>query len=380
MTLVERYLFRQLLTPIGWAILALTAVALLSQSLSTLDVIVERGQSPWVLAKVTFLALPRLMSMILPIAAFVGALIALNRMQTDNELVVCSAGGLSRWRMFAPAMKIAAALATLTLFLNLWVQPITYRAMHRELYEARTEAAAIFVKEGQFVQAGDNLTVYVQRIDQNGLLKNLFIHIQEKRGATTYTAQEGRIVSADGVPSLIMRKGSSQEFSRAGVLNYLSFDDYVFDLSPFMGTDSAFRLKASDRWLHELFYPNLQLKNDRRDELKLYAEGHGRIAGAIYPVTFMALALVGVLGGAFSRLGYGRRIAQVAVAAIVVRIIGFGVQPLVEEAAILNVLQYLVPIAPIVWAFRTLFRQKVGRRVPLSCDQEPILPGAGAAA
>lgn len=378
MTLVERYILRQLLIPIGWAVLALSAVALLSQSLSTLDIIVERGQSPWVLFKVTALALPRLLSMILPIAAFVGALLALNRMQTDNELVVASAGGLSRWRMFAPAMKIAAVLGVLTLFLNLWVQPVTYRAMHQQLFDARTEAAAIFVKEGQFVQAGDALTVYVQRIEQNGLLRNVFIHIQEDDGATTYTAQEGRITTSGGAPSLIMRSGSSQEFSNRGVLNYLAFDDYVFDLTPFMGTARAFRLKTSDRWLHELFYPNLQLRTERRDANKLYAEGHSRIAAAIYPVTFMALALVGVLGGAFSRLGYGRNIARVAVIAIVVRIAGFGVQPLAESVALLNVLQYLVPIVPIVWAFRTLFRQKVRRPVPLACDQDSLLP-AGAA-
>jgi len=133
MTFVERYLFRQLLIPIAWAIAALTAVAMLSQSLSTLDVIVERGQSAWVLLKVTFFALPRLISIILPVAVFVGGLIALNRLQQDNELVVCQAGGMTRWRLFSPAMKLAALLSFGVLFLNLWVQPVLYRAMHEEL-------------------------------------------------------------------------------------------------------------------------------------------------------------------------------------------------------------------------------------------------------
>ena len=378
MNLVERYLFRQMAIPVVWAIVALTGVAMLSQSLTSLDLIVERGQSPWVLIKVTGLALPRLFSMILPIAAFVGALIALNRLQTDNELVVCSAGGMSRWRMFSPAMRIGALLALLTLVLNLLVQPISYRAMHRELYEARTDAAAIFVREGQFVQAGDDLTVYVQRIDQNGLLRNLFIHIKEKGGATAYTAQEGRIMSIEGMPTLVMRKGSSQQFSDNGVLNYLSFDDYVFDLTPFMAGDVAFRLKSTDRWLHELIWPNLELRQDRRDRGKLLAEAHGRIAAAIYPLTFMALALAGVLGGAFSRLGYGARIARVAVAALVVRILGFGVQSLAAESAWLNILQYLVPLIPMLIAFRILFRQRVRRPVRAASGRGPLMPAASA--
>ena len=42
MTFVERYLFRQLLIPIAWAIAALTAVAMLSQqALETMRV--DRG-------------------------------------------------------------------------------------------------------------------------------------------------------------------------------------------------------------------------------------------------------------------------------------------------------------------------------------------------
>lgn len=367
MTFVERYLFRQLLIPIAWAIAALTAVAMLSQSLSTLDVIVERGQSAWVLVKVTVFALPRLLSMILPIAVFVGGLIALNRLQQDNELVVCQAGGMTRWRLFSPAIRLAAMISFLALFLNLWIQPLLYRAMHEELFRARTQAAAVFVEEGQFVQAGGNLTVYVQRIEQNGLLKNVFIHIRQPNGATAYTAQEGRIVTHDDVPTLVMRRGSSQEFSRTGVLNYLSFDDYVFDLSPFLGGDTAFRLKKSDRWLHELIAPNLTIQRERRDKEALYAEANSRIASAIYPVTFMILALWAVLGGPFSRLGYGRRIAQAAVVAVVVRVLGFGVEPLAAEGVWLNILQYAVPIVPIIICLRALLREKLelpGARAP----------------
>lgn len=376
MTFVERYLFRQLLIPIAWAIAALTAVAMLSQSLSTLDVIVERGQSAWVLVKVTVFALPRLLSMILPIAVFVGGLIALNRLQQDNELVVCQAGGMTRWRLFSPAIRLAAMISFLALFLNLWIQPLLYRAMHEELYRARTQAAAVFVKEGQFVQAGDNLTVYVQRIEQNGLLKNVFIHIQQPNGATAYTAQEGRIVTNDDVPTLVMRRGSSQEFSKTGVLNYLSFDDYVFDLSPFLNGDTAFRLKKSDRWLHELVAPNLTIQRERKDEEDLYAEANSRIASAIYPVTFMILALWAVLGGPFSRLGYGRRIAQAAVVAVVVRVLGFGVEPLAAEGVWLNILQYAVPIVPIILCLRALLREKL--ELPNARAPRAALAGAAA--
>src|ERR1700760_1436996 len=83
MNLIDRYLFRQLLGPTLLATLSLSGVALLSQSLQALDLIVNQGQSAAVFIKVTLLGLPSLISLVLPISIFVASLVALNRLQTE---------------------------------------------------------------------------------------------------------------------------------------------------------------------------------------------------------------------------------------------------------------------------------------------------------
>src|ERR1700749_4459190 len=87
MKLIDRYLFRQLLGPTLLATLAFSTVMLLGQSLQALDLIVNQGQSAAVVLKTTLFGLPSLVSMILPITLFVAALVALNRLQTEQELV-----------------------------------------------------------------------------------------------------------------------------------------------------------------------------------------------------------------------------------------------------------------------------------------------------
>ena len=99
MRLIESYLFRQIFGPTLFATVALTAVAVLSQSLGQLDIIVDQRQSAMVFIKIILLAMPQLLAMILPIAIFVAALVALNRLHTEQEIVVCFAGGMSRWRV-----------------------------------------------------------------------------------------------------------------------------------------------------------------------------------------------------------------------------------------------------------------------------------------
>jgi lipopolysaccharide export system permease protein len=375
MRLIDRYLLRQLLGPTLLATAALTAVALLSQSLSGLDLIVNQRQSAFVFLKVTVLAMPQLVNMVLPIAIFVAALVAMNRLHTEQEIVVCYAGGMSRWRVISPAMRLAGAIALLALVMNLFIQPAAARAMRETLFEVRTDLAATLVREGEFTEPAPGLTVYAQTVDAKGYFHNLFIHQMKPDGsASTYTADEGRVAKRLGRPVLIMLKGSNQEFSETGVLNYLTFDEYVFDLSPLAETDELVHYKPSDRFPHELFFPDLTQDWERKNRLSLLAEGHARLSSPLYNVAFMAMALAAIIGGGFSRMGYGRRIATMGGLAALVRIVGFVAQAACEDNAWLNILQYAVPLGALAFALRSIFRQRVSRFIDMYRRRSPMQP------
>jgi lipopolysaccharide export system permease protein len=366
MRLIDRYLLRQLLGPTVLAMLALTGVVLLSMSLSGLDLVVNQRQSAIVFLKVIFLGMPQQISMILPIAVFVAALVALNRLQTEQELVVCFAGGMSRWRVISPAIRLASTVALLALVVNLWVQPLSYRALRQVYLDVKTDLAATLVREGEFTQPAPGLTVYAQSIDNKGDMHNLFIHqMKQDGGATTYMANTGHIAKRGGTSVLLLQNGSTQGFSNRGVLNYLTFNEYPFDLGQLTDPDELIHYKSSDRYLHELFFPDLQQDWEKHNRKALLAEGHARLATPLYNIAAMAMALSAILGGGFSRLGYGRRIALVAGAAIVVRIAGFVAQSASDANVWVNVLQYAIPVAATAVALRSVFRQRVSRFIDI---------------
>jgi len=379
MRLIDRYLLKQLLGPTLLATLALTLVALLSQSLSALDLIVNQRQSAFVFAKITLLAMPQLMNMVLPIALFVAALVSLNRLHTEQEIVVCFAGGMSRTRVISPTMRLACTVAFIALTMNLFVQPAALRAMRETYFRVNADLASTLVREGQFNSPAPGLTVYAQSVGGDGVIHNLFIHqVKEDGSSTTYTANQGRLLKRKGKPVLQMRQGSIQEFNFRGVLNYLTFDDYQFDLSPLNDTGELVHYKPSDRYLHELLFPDLQQDWERRNRERLLAEGHARLSTPIYNIAAAAMALAAILGGGFSRMGYGRRIATTAAIAAGVRILGFVVQAACETEAWLNPLQYVVPVVAAVIALRVVFRQKVSRQLRVRRSEQPA-PKAAAA-
>jgi lipopolysaccharide export system permease protein len=257
----------------------------------------------------------------------------------------------------SPAVKLAVLAALTCLAINLWVQPAAYREYRKLIFQAKTDLAAMLVVEGQFTDPAPRLTVYGQTVDPDGAIHNLFIHQMAEDGqSTTYTAKTGRVVWKNDAPLLVMNKGSTQEFSDRGVLNYLSFEEYTLDLRPYLNTRESIRYKASDRYLHELFFPDLRLDYERKNQLRMVAEGHSRLASPLYAIGFMAMALAAVIGAGFSRMGYARRIALVGAAAGLVRIIGFAVQAACDDSIALNIFQYVIPLAAAFWGFEQIFR------------------------
>jgi lipopolysaccharide export system permease protein len=381
MRLIESYLFRQLAWPTVAAAAALGGVALVAQTLSTLDLVVDQHQNALVFGKIVLLSLPSMAPIVLPIALLVAVLWALNRLHADQELVVCFGGGLSRWRVTAPAWRLGALTALLILFVNLFVQPAAYREMRSELFRVRTDLAASLVHDGQFSQPAGGLTVYAQSVDGQGRLKNVFIHQTQAEGSSsTFTAKRGIITKQNGKPVLILMHGSNQQFSPRGVLNFLAFDDYVFDLTPYLNTTEELHYKVSDRYLHELFFPDLTQVWEKQNRKRMHAEGHARLASPLYALTFVAFALNAILGGGFSRTGYGRRIAVAGASAAAVRIIGFGLTAACESTPALNILQYVAPLAPLAWTAWRFYRSSDHKqRTVTRLEIAPLVPQAAGA-
>lgn len=362
MTLIQGYLFRQIGRPVLAACAALAGIGILSQSLDQLEFIVERGQSVWVMVKLTLLALPQLLAVIIPIGLFVGALTALTRLQREQELTAVFASGVTRWQAIRPAMKLAVIAALLTLFITTIAQPWAQREARNATFAVRTDLAALLVEEGNFVQGPKGLTVYVQQIEQNGLLKNLFVYVQDGDKTTTWDAAEARFSRIDGQPYLTLLNGSWQRYSSRGVLEYLSFGRQDLPLAQYVDVNDAVRYKPSDLYLPQLFNPSPRDLDKVGSAGELMAEGHSRLSAPFYALMGMAMALAALMGGSFSRTGYSLRIAKAAAAFLIVRIMGYGVVAASAWNGWLNIFQYVLPIVATAIALRVLFRALKPRR------------------
>ncbi|MCB2138640.1 MAG: LptF/LptG family permease, partial [Rhodobacteraceae bacterium] len=99
MSRFDRYMLSQLMMLFGFFALVLVAVYWVNRAVQLFDRLIADGQSAWTFLEFTALTLPYVIRIVLPIAAFIAAVYATNRMAGESELVVMRATGFSPFRM-----------------------------------------------------------------------------------------------------------------------------------------------------------------------------------------------------------------------------------------------------------------------------------------
>jgi lipopolysaccharide export system permease protein len=366
MTKIQAHLFRQVLSAVVIIVGGLVMMALLAQGLSRTDLILENRQSALTYFYIVMLGSPQVIALLTPLAIFVGSVWSLNRIHKDSEIVVAQAAGMTRWQVASPLMRLAVMCAVLHLGVNLWVQPAAQRAMREAVAVARADLAAAMIRPGQFTTNGERLTFYA-REQVGGELRGVMISdMTDPEYPTDILARTAALVTVEGRPTLLLRDALSQQLDNNQQLSILEFDQYMFDLTDFMKEDSELILKASDKYLHELFFVDRKDYFQNKEADGFLAEAHARLTTPLLNIVMALLAIVAVLGGDFSRQGYGRRIGLATGAAALILVVQLGLQSAAADDPALNIVQWLVPLGVIgglSWAYFRRGRH-IGRRPP----------------
>jgi lipopolysaccharide export system permease protein len=350
MNTISAYVFRQALGPLLAILGALAAIAILTQGLNQLDIIVTNRRAGFAFAWVTLLALPQLISLILPMAVFIAVVYALNRMHSESEIAVLYGAGVSRQRLARPIIQLATIAAVVHLVINVIVQPWAFEERRKVFYDLRTDIASSLIEEGSFTYPAEGLTLYARSRGGGGELRDLLINDGRTEPGITYTARAGAIVTVDGAPAIVMRDGQVQRQTEEGSVDVLDFDRYVLKFDGVFEEPDLFFLKASDRTLFDLVFPDKTSHYDQRNVDEFLAEAHGRLAAPLLNIALALVALVGVLTGEFSRRGYGRRIMWASIIALVIRLAALMTQAAAADEPQFNAIQYALPLAVIIVA------------------------------
>jgi len=361
---LDTYIIRQMIGPFLFFVLVFTGVIWLSQSLRVIDTVVNNGQSGWVFLEFTALLLPRVMTIVLPVAAFAATLYAINRLDAESELVVMSAAGVSRLRLLRPVAIASGALMVVAAAITLWLVPAPPGALRDRISQVRGDVAAAFIREGAFLTPSRGVTVYIRQIGRPGELLGVFVH--DKRDPSqiaTYTAERAVLLDDGSGLRLVMFDGVAQ-IAREGTeeaLSVLRFSQFGYDLSQFTDTGPERDRKPSELYVGRLLTIGAD-ETGGRTLGEFRAEGHEALSSPLYVPALMLLAVAVVVVAGFRRRGFSRRVVVAVGLALLLRVSGLAIKSMVAAQAAFWPLLYLPPLAGIAAAIWLMSRH--GARMP----------------
>lgn len=363
----QRYLFRNVLRTLIAIVGGLALIAILTQGLSQIeDTIVQNRSSMLTFLWASLLATPQIVALLMPLAIFIATTAALNVAHRENEVVVAQASGMSNWQVASPVLRLAVLASVLHLGLNLWIQPAASRELRTTLTAASTDLASSLVREGTFMTHRDGLTTFAGAVDGSEITFLVANDSRNPKNEVTYIAKSAFLSELEGKPALILRDGTRQTLRTSGALESLTFQQSPLELGAFVNDQKAVILEESDRYLPELFYPDLTNYYDAANVNKFLAEGHARLATPLLNIAMAMLGIFAVLGGDFSRRGYARRIAIASGVALTLRLVAFAGTSAAGREPDINAVQYALPVAVILVISYLFFVQPILKRRRIS--------------
>jgi lipopolysaccharide export system permease protein len=195
MLLIERHLLRQFAESV-----AAVAVVLLLITLGALfaDLISEiaKGKVPaGLLLSQLGLRSIRFLTLVLPLALFLGLLLAIGRMYAESEMAVLASVGIGPQRLWRPLLWVSLPVLLIVGAASLWLAPLSAQRAKDMIEVANRSFLIAGLEPGRFVELpGKAGVLYVTELTPDGTrFKQLFVQRENDGRLDIITAHQGSL-------------------------------------------------------------------------------------------------------------------------------------------------------------------------------------------
>lgn len=310
--------------------------------------------------------IPNVIAFTCPMAALIGIVIGLTRMQGDSELVAIRAAGVGNLQIILPVVLLGLLLSGFTFLVNLYGVPIAARLVRRVALQTAIYKLESPIEPGVFNTEVAGYTIYVK--DGNladGSWRNIFIHSEDQKTGEVrlITSKQGRIDTTDQLSELVLEDGISTTITPDGSREKF-VSEKIGEVRFAIKTrrdELVERLARAESSIEELGLRELAefartREGQERTEARILWQR--RILLSITPLIFSILGTVLVLR--FSRGGRGFGIFISLVSLITYYLVAFLGEQLVRTGTLATIAGGLLPL---VIAIGAIFWLSLGRKI-----------------
>jgi len=196
---LDRFILKEIRGPFLFGIMAFSIIMVAGGLLFKLaDLIIERGVSLGVAARLFLYYLPRLVSFTIPMSCLLASLLGFSKLSSNSELVALKSAGLSFRRIIRPVVMAAFFVSVGAFFVNETLVPLSERAAANVMmFEVLKQSPPVF-KEKIFLreESGGKLrrVIYINSMDMrtNDMKDILVQEFENGRLARITSAESGK--------------------------------------------------------------------------------------------------------------------------------------------------------------------------------------------
>ena len=192
--ILDRYVIREVLLPMGLSLVLLTFVVTVPTILRDAEALIVKG-IPWsTFIHVLVLLLPSSLSLTIPMSVLLGILIGFGRLSADREFVALQACGVSPFRLIRPVAFVALAAAAATAHQIIVALPDANQTFREITFNVIANRAESNVKPRVFYDEFPNRTIYSRDVMPGGWREVFLADASQPNQTTVYFAEEGRLL------------------------------------------------------------------------------------------------------------------------------------------------------------------------------------------
>jgi lipopolysaccharide export system permease protein len=174
--ILNRYLIREIASAMFATALLLMVVVFCGLLTDVLSKITQGRFPPQLILTQMALRIPMALSLLLPLAGFIGVILAYTRLYRDSELAVLRASGFSELGLLRPVFNFALPLALVISGISLYLAPTAQRIAIDQAELANRQVAIAGLEAGSFVQLkSSNAVIFAGELVANKGFRDVLI-------------------------------------------------------------------------------------------------------------------------------------------------------------------------------------------------------------
>ena len=254
---MKKILFRKLLYDyivfLFIALLSTTVVIWVFQAVNYLDIMIEDGRDYLVYINFSLLNFPKILSKIFPFILFFSIFYVTIKYELNNELMIFWNFGVHKIQIINFIFKVSILLTLVQIILTSIVVPKSQDMARSFLRSSSVNFFDNFIKPQRFNDTIKGVTIYSDKKDNEGNLKNLYLkkELDKNNFQITY-AKKGSFQEFGNTTILVLYEGATITSKNKQITN-ISFSKSDFSLSN-LETNTTTYKKTQEISSLELFF------------------------------------------------------------------------------------------------------------------------------